>query len=73
MNQTNNLILPIAACCKELHQVEDLTSQLGTIGTNLASRPSTAPLLYLSLFKSLSLFVYSNVFTLSLRLSCSLF
>ena len=51
---------PIAACCKELHQVEDLTSQPGTIGTNLASRPSTALLLYLSLFESLSLFVYSS-------------
>ena len=51
---------PIAACCKELHQVEDLTSQPGTIGTNLASRPSTALLLYLSLFESLSVCIFKQ-------------
>ena len=62
LNQTNNLILPIAACCKELHQVEDLTSQPGTIGTKLASRALYDSIaVFISLWIPLSICIFKCV------------
>ena len=53
---------PIAACCKELHQVEDLTSQPGTIGTKLASRAlyDSIPV-FISLWIPLSICIFKCV------------